>query len=461
LNADAYGDDLPMSDDDAMMPESAGSADRSEPGVAARRAGRPRPALIGAGLVAAVVLLLLAVFLLRPGDDTVGEASPSPSAAPTTAEPTATASPTAQPTAAPTTSAPTTVPEAWIEGATFSEPGKRYVLGDLVAWSDGLVAVGTLYEQEARSVFGPPPPRSGRVWRSTDGTSWADVTPTGTFEDVELTHLFEAADGALIVIGNAYPELDPVSVAWESREGETWSPAQLVGIPGGAFVVHVASGAQGHVASAYVGADSHPLYSSDGRTWEPTLANSAIHTVAAGDEGFVANVTSDGTEAMTGIVASADGLEWFDATQPSDGTFLAAPRGGDWLATTTTFSDSVVDVATWDSANGLDWSHVADITLGSVEYPTVTCSESPAVMHGLSWITVMGTVLFGPCSEGAVIGAGTSYASLDGSAWVPLPFGEQAFAAGAAMAGDRIVIATDARTNQAAVIGVTFWISDE
>ena len=37
---------------------------------------------------------------------------------------------------------------------------------------------------------------------------------------------------------------------------------------------------------------------------------------------------------------------------------------------------------------------------------------------------------------------------------------DRAFAAGAAMIGDRVVIATDTRTNQADVIGVTFWISE-
>ena len=53
--------------------------------------------------------------------------------------------------------------------------------------------------------------------------------------------------------------------------------------------------------------------------------------------------------------------------------------------------------------------------------------------------------LAGPCSEGAVIGAGAAYASLDGAVWSELPFGEQAFAAGAAMAGERVVVGTDAR----------------
>ena len=61
---------------------------------------------------------------------------------------------------------------------------------------------GTLYDEVGRGVFGPPPSHAGRVWRSTDGTEWTDASPRpATFADVELVHLFEATDGALIVIG--------------------------------------------------------------------------------------------------------------------------------------------------------------------------------------------------------------------------------------------------------------------
>ncbi|HEV2952094.1 MAG TPA: hypothetical protein VGZ51_08315 [Actinomycetota bacterium] len=452
-----------MSGPESAVPEGAGPVWVSGPGTGAGRGGLLRPALIGLGLLGAVAAILLIVLLQRQPDP-AAEGSPSPSGASPSPAPTGSAaSSTADPTPEPTSSAPPAIPETWTEAAVFSEAGKRYVLGDLVAWSDGLVAAGTLYEDDARGVFGPPPPRAGRVWRSTDGTDWTDATPEGTFGDVELVHLYEAADGALIVIGHAYPEVDPVSAAWETRDGETWTPVELAGIPEGAFVQQLASGARGHVASTFVGADAHALYSADGRSWEPTLDGAPLGMVAAGDEGFVASVSSDDpAEPSHRVVASADGREWFDATEPDDGSFLAAPRGGDWIGATTRIDpdDRSVSVATWGSANGLEWERLGEMALAGEDPFGLDCAEIPAVLHGLSTMTVTGTVLTFGCGEGAVVTAGGSYASLDGAEWTRLPFGGQAFAAGAAMIGDRVVIGTDARTNTSDVIGITFWVSE-
>ena len=52
-----------MSDEHDVMPEGPGSGDRPEPDVAATRSGLPRPALIGLGLAAAIVLVLAAIIL--------------------------------------------------------------------------------------------------------------------------------------------------------------------------------------------------------------------------------------------------------------------------------------------------------------------------------------------------------------------------------------------------------------
>ena len=443
-------DDRPMSDETGPMPASVGPGDRSEPGVPASRAGPPRPVLIGLGVAAAIVLVLVAVLLLRPGDEPVGEASPSPTAIPTLS-PTAATTPseTAQPSATPAATAPA-IPESWSEAARFSEAGKRYALGDLVTWSGSLVAVGTLYDEPGRGVFGPPPPHTGIVWRSADGTDWTDATPDGTFDQVELAHLFETSDGALIVIGTVWgSDANASSRAWETHDGQSWAPIELNGVPSATWINQVASGARGHAAG--------PYYSADGRNWELTLAETQVASVAAGDEGFVA---SDGT--ATQVVASADGREWFDAVAFGDGSLIAAPRGGDWIATTTAFDtqgDAETEVATWRSADGLEWSHVADFELGSFTRPDLTCFEVPDVLHGLASITVMGTTLFGMCGEGAIVSPGASYATLDGASWMKLPFGDQTYAAGAAMAGGRVVIGTDGRTN-APVTDVVFWISE-
>ena len=461
------GDNLPTDDDDAAMPESAGSTYRSEPGVAAPRGGLPRPALIGAGLVGAILLILVAILLLRPDDEPIAHTSPSASSAspPSTSTGPATPSASTEQGAIPTYSPPPSEQESWTEVAEFAEPGNRYVLGDMEPWAGGVVAVGTLYEEQAFPVFGPPPPRSGRVWRSTDGTDWAEATPPDTFADVELTHLFETGDGALIVIGNAWTDVEPTSLAWETLDGETWMPVVLDGMPAGAKVDHLASGAQGHVASAHLGQDSHVMYSSGGRSWQPTLDTfTFLGAVAAGDEGFVASFFREGP--ATGVLASADGLEWIaspELTEQTHNSVLPAPRGADWFATTATFGTAppgVPAVRGWTSANGLDWTEAGEIPSAQVELGDVTCAEIPAALHGLPGLIVLGTTLAGPCGEGGVIAAGGSYSSTDGIEWTRLPFGDHAFAAGAAMVGDRIVVGTDARTSQADVISVTFWSSD-
>jgi hypothetical protein len=425
----------------------------TEPGADAERRGVSRPAPIGIVAAIAIAAIIAAVVLIQQDGDPVAEASPTSSAAVATTQPSAEATPSTSADPDATATAAPAVPETWTEAAIFSEPGKRYALGDLMEWSGGLVAAGTLYEEEARSVFGPPPPRSGRIWRSTDGSEWTDATPPDTFADVELLHLFETDDGALVVVGHTYPEQDSVSVAWETMDGETWTPADLTGPPFDSFVSAIASGREGHLADEY--------FSADGRSWQQTLER--VDSVAAGDEGFVVSTTSEGGgQAATQWQASGDGLEWVMATKPDDGALLAAPRGADWLAATTTVTDeSSIEVATWSSANGLDWSPLGSMPLGSVDFGEMDCDEAPAILHGLPSMVVAGTVLASACGEGAVVTAGGSYATIDGVDWTRLPFGDQAYAAGAAEIDDRVVIGTDARTNQADVVGVTFWISDE
>ena len=416
------------------------------------------------GVAVLVIALVVAALMFRNDTDGAANWTASP-APPTASDAVASASVPASASAAPTSQAPSptstagaTIPGEWTAAATFSEPDRRYVLGDLAAWSGGLIAVGTRYEEEGRGVFGPPPAHAGRVWRSTDGTEWADATPAGVFDQVELQHLFESADGALIVIGDTWTGPDRTSAAWATSDGESWEPVVLDGVPADAWVSRVASGAKGHLAAAHVGAESHALFSADGHQWEATLADAtSVGDLGAGDEGFVASIFRGDGAPM--IVASSDGREWIDSPTRPGGAFLVAPRGGDWLAMTTMFGD-VLSVATSQSANGLDWSPLGSVPLGTVDFEGGSCSEVPGAIHGLPAFIVLGTVLSGPCGEGAVVAAGASYASVDGVDWTELPFGDQAFAAGAVTAGDRAIVATDTRTNLAENIGVIFWISE-
>ena len=120
---------------------------------------------------------------------------------------------------------------------------------------------------------------------------------------------------------------------------------------------------------------------------------------------------------------------------------------------------SFVDVASWQSANGLDWSPLGELTLASDELDGATCFETIGALHGLATMTVAGTLLSGPCGEGAVVTAGGSYAISTASNGRACRSGTAHTPRGRDV-GDRVVIATDTRTNQAPVVGVTFWISE-
>lgn len=418
---------------------------------------------LGIGAVAVIAIVLLGIVMFRPDDGTTGMASPTASpAASSSALPTSSAEPSepqetpaSSPSAAASAGTPTGMPESWTDIATFSEAGKRYILGDLTARSGGgLIAVGTRWEEEFRSVFGPPPPRSGRVWTSTDGTAWTDVTPSGTFADFELTHVYEAADGALIVIGDSWPGMEPVSAAWESTDGVTWQPLTLDGIPSGLQLSGLVRGAQGWLATV----SGNGYVSSDGRAWEATFENAV--TVGAGDEGFVAVVLrEEAGEQVAAVVASSDGVNWFDAASPAGDTYLVAPHaGGDWVAIGAEYGDDFIAKA-WRSENGLDWAESSAVPLADVDVGgDTTCQEAPGSLSSAGPLLVLGMTLLGPCSEGGVIAAGGSIGSLDGITWSRLPFGDRASAVVAVVAGDRIVVGTDARTNSAPTNGITFWI---
>jgi hypothetical protein len=448
-------------------PRLQGMTSQGGPPAATERAG-PRWAILAIGAAVLVVALVVAVLALGDGTDGAASATASP-ATPTASESVASASASARTSASavPSAQAPSptaaeaAIPGEWVAAATFSEPGRRYVLGDLAAWSGGLLAVGTWYEEEGRGVFGPPPAHEGRIWRSTDGTEWADATPAGTFDQVELKHLFETTDGALIVVGDRWTGPEQASEAWATTDGESWESVVLDGVPAGAVVARVVSNATGHVAVVYTDTETPVLFSADGRLWEGTTLPDAgsPDDVGAGDEGFVGSFFRDDPGgASTAIVASSDGREWLDATMPPDGVAVrVAPRGGDWFAATTSFEEAI-SVAAWQSADGLDWSPLGDVQLGSFDFGGQSCSEVPGAIHGLPGWMVMGTVLSG-CGEGAVVAAGGSYASIDGVVWTRLPFGDQAFAAAAVTIDDRVIVATDTRTNRAENIGVIFWIS--
>src|SRR5688500_9054999 len=143
-------DDRTMSTPRRPAPEGAGPAEMTGPGAEPLRGPPPWPAVARVAVALIVSAVIAVALLLRdePGVGTTTSATPDPtitaSSDPTPRD-TASAAPSATEAPSPTAEAPTAIPTEWTAVATFSETGKRYVVGDLQAWSGGLVAVGTLY----------------------------------------------------------------------------------------------------------------------------------------------------------------------------------------------------------------------------------------------------------------------------------------------------------------------------
>lgn len=448
---------------------------------AAIRHGGPRWPLIGIGALAAVAAVLALAVLLGGTRDDIGDASPTPSAAATerpepsvsagAAPPSASAAPSVEASEPPPSSP--TAGLSWTEAASFPVDGGASTVNAVAAHDRGLVAVGVAYEAPL-PILGPTPPHEGRVWFSTDGTAWEDVTPSGTFDRVDLRWLLATSDGALIAHGwqeSADGFAIGAAVAFESRDGRTW---QAIDQPfgEGSWPNTMAQGGQGAVA-VVVDPTVPTLsvwWSGDGRAWDRVqdLGAELSFALGAGDEGFVVAGTrgSDANSAAPYAIASGDGRTWFEAETPPAAAAAVAARGGDWVALST--DRPVVlgepgDARVWSSADGLSWTEIGGHALETVETGAgSSCTELPASLLAAGRWLVSGTTLSFGCSEGGVVTKGTQRISLDGDAWSALPFGAATTDAGL---GTRVADAIDA-DGRLVLVGerdrvATFWIGEE
>ncbi len=438
---------------------------------------------------AAAVVVLVGGGLALATRSPIGQPSPTSSVGPSASPrasfvPTTVASPTVSPTPTPAvTPAPASPPAAgelpasWTRTAEFVEEGRRYLAGGLAAWDGALVAVGTRYETDERGVFGPPPAHAGRVWRSDDGEAWGDVTPTGTFDGVELVDVYVTSDNALIAIGVIWDETtyEPRNAFYESSDGRTWTPAQLEGVPNLGHRPSVTAGPRGYAAIGFElpddprnGATVGLWHSADGRRWERAWwpesgADGPLEqasSVDAGDEGFVALVRSTFADGAARVIASADGRTWIDGATPTSGAAHVASRHGDWiLADFAELEDQATGqtVTTWFSANGLAWDPLGENRLGTRDIGQ-PCPEAVGGLHSAGSYIVMRTVLSWGCGEGAIYHPGAAYISGDGADWKLLPLATSSAVEGVAIVDGRLVVLADAGTGTSSG-GLAIWVA--
>ena len=176
-----------------------------------------------------------------------------------------------------------------------------------------------------------------RVWRSTDGAAWTEVTTTGLGQPIEVGALTAAPD-ALYLAGGSRPDSDPATgmpsaAIWRSVDAEHWERLPLPNEAGGGFVSEAVAGADSLIV-AVQGAPAAIWRSTDGgSTWRQATVELgspagfwAVESIARfGDLVVgVGSIQGDRGPSLLLIVSSDDGLTW---SRPSVTEALSSVNG--------------------------------------------------------------------------------------------------------------------------------------
>lgn len=421
-----------------------------------------------AGALATLVVVALSACAGAGSTTTpIGSAtSATPGAAPTADEPTQT--PVASEPARPSPSKPPTgqtLGEGWVEVGSFGGDATIEAVHDVVAAPFGLLAAGVHYPTRALGVFDPLA-ADGRIWLSTDGMSWADVTPAETFVDASIRQLVELPDGAVLALGWASRFVDGSLVengpaVWETRDGVAWTELEL---DDGDPVIEIARGGAGYLAIRGELDGQRLEFSSDGRIFTPIVdptGSRIVTRIAAGPEGFVIRADVYGSADPPTLYASGNGVDWYEAVTSGWHPGELAPVGPDWIAVDQRPFEVQDDteVRAQISANGLEWAEAGRLLLRTIDVGGgAICGEFPDLIS-TGTLVVASTALSFPCGEGLVQVFGAVHVTDDGGTWLALPFGVEVD--GRSSRGTRVSAGLDLESGTLLVgeIGfrATFW----
>ena len=278
-------------------------ADLIDQAPVSRRLWFAPPLKLSLAAVAAVAVVVMAFFVVRPL--VVG---PTPSQ---TAEPSASASATARrrrPRRSSRPPCPTPGVAAWtgLDWAVgTTAEGSCWDINDIVPWGDGYVGVGSSRERLAGNCI-PTSPVSPAFFTSPDGLHWTlaqeddpiDAGLASTYDEWFPARLVPVGDTLLAVghipMGPSAPRL------WRTEDGSTWSPL-------------------------------------DSPSWRTRLLTNALLSVAAGPAGVVV-VGAEGNSGANPqgppvIIHSSDGLTWDrldlsrSSTRPTSAMSPPTPAG--------------------------------------------------------------------------------------------------------------------------------------
>lgn len=435
------------------------------------------------GFAAVVGVALLANSAVQTPAPSISQVATSSTVPPTTERP-----PSATPAPRPTSPPSATLDLGWRETAAFSVPGAGFEeVNDAAAWSHGIIAVGTRY---ARPIphSGILPTHAGRIWLSTDGRLWEDVTPGQTFDGMVLLKVFEAADGSLIVVGEHGAFQDPWAHFWRSTDGLRWEEMRTdLELPSKFIFRGIEHGPRGYLMLGFALRVGYELWhSADGLDWDlvwngswEETSREGIYGIAADDLGFAAFGVHDRGwhDSNSFTLASVDGRDWNPPHEPllAGVSYLARVRDG-WIAiaagryAATALYLEEPDTTVWISPDGLDWRQIGTLDFAPIELDgdPACYDEWKTIKSAGGWL-VMSRDFY--CSygdeEAQVSGHDIPRISIDGISWQPLPFAAFSFDPVARKAVDegstvRIAVATEAGL----ILGgesdgeVTFWLGE-
>jgi len=324
----------------------------------------------------------------------------------------------------------------------------------VVAWNGRFVAVGHHFDGPPEAIFFANAPR---LWTSSDGRAWNEQAVDLGTQDVSLLGLAPLGDGRLLVIGVVGGSSGPPTrtAAWASDDVLTWRQVDLR-LPNGVVARSFAFGPKGYALSA----GAQLWYSADGLAWalaHEVPEGGGLHTVVAGDEGFVARGYQDPRSGIATVFASGDGRTWFEARSlPGAGAIEVTSLGGDWLAVAYDREWSTISV--WWSANGLDWTRTLDVN-------ELTGPDGPKAGQGMASGITGGalasgggraylTLTWNHCCVQMAVNLGV-WTSVDGAAWSPEAF-EDGFIRSVASYGKVTVLAGHTGRGKTAA----FWIAE-
>jgi hypothetical protein len=254
----------------------------------------------------------------------------------------------------------------------FDGDSSQFIV-DAARWGGGVVAIG--YDIDATKI-------TGRVWRSSDGTDWRELTSGGPpLDRISLDRIFALGDRLVITGRDRSTELggatdDPgTPIAFESRDGDTWRPVTDAGSPWLRPQI-VAAVAGGGMVLVLDGIERGFLWrSKDGQTWtSASLAEvfpqALIGSLAwSGDRWLVGGVVGERPEGFwspwgAGAVwTSPDGANWspatIDAPELSIGRFAVGREGIVAIGGRTGGGGITLTDPLWQSDEGTTWTPLA------------------------------------------------------------------------------------------------------